>query len=310
MLVVLAFAIVYLVWGSTYLFIRIAIQSIPALVMAGMRFFSAGLLLLVWCAIRGERLISPALIRPAIVSGLLLLFFGNGAVVWAEQFLPSSFVAVLTAASPIWVVILDQRNRAANFSHKATLAGLVLGFTGVIMLFSEHVSGALHNSEGNRAQLGAMGILVVGAACWAGGSLYSKYRLGGISHSVATAWQMLTGGAAFFLVGGISGEWSQFHPQQVSVQSWLSLLYLISFGSLAGYSAYTWLLQVRPATQVSTHAYVNPVVAVLLGIALAGETLTGWQWGGLAVILLSVLLVNLARYRKQSSNITRAKSLA
>src|SRR6516225_5978448 len=142
--VVLAFAIVYLVWGSTYLFIRLAILHIPALLMAGMRFFTAGLLLITWCRLRGEKVFVKESIRPAVVSGLLLLFFGNGAVVWGEQFLPSSFVAVLTAASPVWFIVLDKRNWTINFRNRETVIGLVTGFAGVLLLFSESASKALH----------------------------------------------------------------------------------------------------------------------------------------------------------------------
>ena len=295
--VVLAFAIVYLVWGSTYLFIRLAILHIPALLMAGMRFFTAGLLLITWCRLRGEKVFVKESIRPAVVSGLLLLFFGNGAVVWGEQFLPSSFVAVLTAASPVWFIVLDKRNWTINFRNRETVIGLVTGFAGVLLLFSESASKALHTG-GNGYQLGAIGILVVGAASWAGGSLYSKYNTTEGSHSVVTAWQMISAGAAFFLVSSLMGEWNSFHWQDIPSGSWFSLAYLISFGSLAGYSAYTWLLQVRPATQVSTHAYVNPTVAVILGVSVAGESLTALQWVGLTIILGSVLLINLSKYRK------------
>jgi drug/metabolite transporter (DMT)-like permease len=225
LLVLVAFAIVYLVWGSTYFFIRLAIQNIPALLMAAMRFFSAGLLLLIWCVSRGQQVFVWKNIRSSMISGLLLLFFGNGAVVWGEQFLPSSFVAVLTAASPIWIVLLDKRHWSQNFRNRETVIGLITGFLGVLLLFSEHVSKAFH-SQGDGAQLGAMGILVVGAACWAGGSLYSKYHSKEISHSVSTGWQMLTGGMAFIVVSGISGEWKDFHAQGVSTDSWLALLYL------------------------------------------------------------------------------------
>jgi len=134
-MLVIAFGIVYLVWGSTYFFIKMAIQHIPPMLMASMRFFIAGLLLLTWCAIRGEKLFDAKNIYPAIISGLLLLFIGNGAVVLSEKFLPSSLAAVIACTSPVWVVVLDRRNRKVNFSNKKTIAGLVIGFIGVILLF-------------------------------------------------------------------------------------------------------------------------------------------------------------------------------
>jgi len=296
--VVIAFAIVYIVWGSTYFFIRVAIEDIPALLMVAMRFFTAGLLLFMWCAIRGERIFIWANIKPALLSGLLLLFFGNGAVVWSEQYLPSSLVAVFAATSPIWFVVLDKPNRGINFRSKETVTGLLVGFIGVLMLFSENAAQAF-SLHGNYMQMISMLVLVLGSAAWAGGSLYSKYYSKGDSHSANAAWQMITAGIVFIPMSAIRGEWTHFHWQQVSAYSWLALLYLIVLGSLAGYSAYAWLLQVRPATQVSTHAYVNPVVAVLLGTFLAGEKMSVLQFSGLAIILISVLLINFSKYRKQ-----------
>jgi drug/metabolite transporter (DMT)-like permease len=152
-----------------------------------------------------------------------------------------------------------------------------------------------------------MVILILAAVSWAAGSLYSKYNSSGHSNSVNAGWQMTAAGIAFIPVGWISGEMHGFHWQQVSPGSWLSLVYLIVMGSLAGYSAFVWLLQVRPATQVSTHAYVNPVVAVLLGVLFAGETMSPFQLTGLAIILISVLLINRAKYRKAAP--VRAKSM-
>jgi drug/metabolite transporter (DMT)-like permease len=301
LMVVVAFATLYIVWGSTYFFIRVAIQHIPALLMASMRYTIAGSLMLLWCVIRGEKLFVWKDMWPAIISGLILLFIGNGAIVWVEQYLASSFVAVFAAAAPIWFVILDKRNWEINFKSKETVIGLVIGFIGVLLLFSENASHVL-SASGNKIQIVALGVLLVGSMAWAGGSLYSKYNSTGPSNSVNSAWQMLAAGIAFIPCSYISGEWHRFHWQQVTSTSWLAVLYLITLGSLAGYSAYVWLLQVRPATQVSTHAYVNPLVAVLLGVFFAGEKMSGLQITGLAIILISVLLVNLAKYRKVKHN--------
>jgi drug/metabolite transporter (DMT)-like permease len=296
--VIIAFAIVYLVWGSTYFFIRVAIRDIPALLMVSLRFFTAGFLLLLWCLLRKVQVFEWKNIKPALASGLLLLFFGNGAVVWAEQYLPSSLVAVFAASSPIWFVMLDRPNWKINLNSKETVTGLLIGFIGVILLFSENAMQAI-GSRGSRMALGSMAILVLGSLSWAGGSLYSKYFSRGTSHSANAAWQMLAAGIVFLPVSLLRGETNHFHWQQVSVYSWFALIYLITLGSLAGYSAYAWLLQVRPATQVSTHSYVNPVVAVILGSLLAGEKMSVLQFAGLTIILISVLLINISKYRKQ-----------
>lgn len=294
-MVVLAFAIVYIVWGSTYFFIQKAIQHIPPYLMGSMRFLASGILMMAWCMIKKENFWNWQLAKPAIISGLLLLFIGTGAVIIAEKTVPSSLAAIILSATPIWFVLLDRPKLKENLSNNSTITGLILGFIGIIFLFSENLP-VLFES-GLSVQLSAMIILVIGSISWAGGSLYSKYFTKS-STIVNSAWQMLAAGIAFLLFSLIQKEPFGFNWQTVPAESWLSVIYLVTMGSLAGYSAYVWLLKVRPATQVSTYAYVNPVVAVILGVFFAGEHLTAMQVTGLAVILISVLLINLAKYRK------------
>jgi drug/metabolite transporter (DMT)-like permease len=300
LMVVIAFATVYLVWGSTYFFIQMAIADIPPFIMGSLRFLVAGTLLMGWCIIRGEKIFDPSFIKPAVVSGLLMLFIGNGAVIWAEKSLASGLVAVLVSSAPIWFVVLDKPKWKENLTSKSTIAGLVVGFIGIILLFSEQAAKAFgaHNSS---SQIIGLVALVLGAMSWAGGSLYSKYKASEASATVNTAWQMLAASVAFIPCSFIGNEWSGFEWQSVGSSSWFALIYLITMGSLAGFSAYVWLLQVRPATQVSTYAYVNPVVAVLLGVLFANETMSTLQVVGLAVILGSVLLINMAKYRQKQA---------
>lgn len=297
LLVIIAFATVYLVWGSTYFFIQKAIQHIPPLILGVFRFTTAGLLMLAWCAITGEKMGDWKQIRPAVVSGVLLLFIGNGAVIWAEKTLASSLAAVLVSAAPLWFVLLDKGKWKENLTNKGTVTGLIIGFAGVILLFSEQASQAL-SSTGNKGQLLGLIILIIGSISWSAGSLYSKYQSKG-SATVNTGWQMLAGGLAFIPFSVMDNEWSGVQWSKIPMESWLSLAYLIVMGSLIAYSAYVWLLQVRPATQVSTYAYVNPVVAVLLGVFFANEKMSLLQIAGLAVILGSVLLINLAKLKKE-----------
>ena len=302
-MVVVAFAIVYIVWGSTYLFIRLAIEDIPAMLMASVRFLIAGSLMMAWCLIKKEKIFSWTNIKPALISGLLMLFIGNGAVVWSEQYISSSLAAILVSAGPLWFVLLDKSNWKKNLSSKETVIGLVIGFLGVILLFGENLMKSL-NEPGSDLQMIASGALIVGSIAWAGGSLYSKYKSSSTaSNSANSAWQMLAAGVAFLPVSFLSGETQNFDPSQVSATSWFSLIYLITMGSLAGFSAYVWLLSVRSATQVSTHSYVNPVVAVLLGVFFANEHMTVLQISGLGIILVSVLLINISKYRKSSASI-------
>lgn len=335
MKVAAAFAIVYIVWGSTYFFIRLSVAHIPPMLVGCLRFLLAGILMLLWCLFTKETVFSWRVMRPAIVSGVLLLFFGNGALIWSEQYIPSSLAAILLAAGPIWFVVLDKGKWKENFRSRATVAGLVVGSIGVLLLFGERLIGGAGDgagaaaADGGRAVAGvvaktgdgagvaaasgagipagavaahnwpviALIVLVIGSISWAAGSLYSKYRSEGNSNSVNAGWQMLAAGVCFIPASLISGEWSHLWWREVPLSSWLAIGYLVTMGSLAGYSAFVWLLQVRPATQVSTHAYVNPVVAVLLGVLFAGERLSFIQLLGLMVILASVLLINLAKYR-------------
>lgn len=303
LMVIIAFATVYLVWGSTYFFIQKAVHDIPPFIIGGMRFLIAGLLLMAWCIYKKEKLWNTHQIKIAAVSGILLLFIGNGVVIWAEQKLASSLVAVLVSATPLWFVLLDKPKWHENLRSKAIITGLIVGFTGVVLLFSERVSSALSNT-GSMVQVAGLALLVIGSMCWAGGSLYAKYKSSG-SVTVNTMWQLIAAGVAFFIFSFITDEWKGFQWQQVSTGAWLSVVYLITMGSLAAYSAYVWLLGVRPATQVSTYAYVNPVVAVLLGVLFAGEHVSLLQLAGLAVILTSVLLINLAKEKKEKKKIMR-----
>jgi len=299
LLVLISFATVYLVWGSTYFFIRIAVQGgMPPFVLGAIRFTLAGLILLSWCVIKGDKIFVLRDILNAAVSGILLLFVANGIVIYTEQTLPSAMVAILVSSAPIWFILLDKPNWAINFKLKSTIVGLLIGFAGVILLFSEQVESLL-KSTGAKSNLPWMLLLMIGTVAWSAGSLYSKHKQPAVSASVNTSWQMLAAGIVYFPVSLMHHEYRNLHWNQIQNSSWGALIYLIIFGSIAAFSAYVWLLQVRPATQVSTYAYVNPVIAVILGVVFAGETISAIQIGGLITILASVLLINLTKYRKQ-----------
>jgi drug/metabolite transporter (DMT)-like permease len=308
MKVAAAFTTVYLVWGSTYFAIRVSLEHIPPMLVGALRYLLSGILMLLWCLFTKEKIFSWRVIRPAIVSGLLLLLGGNGGLIWAEQYVPSSLAAILLAAGPIWFVVLDKAKWKENLRSRSTIAGLIVGSVGVLLLFGQQLAGEMAGGAGAGAAGGssmgviALVVLVLAGISWAAGSLYSKYKTAGNSNAVNAGWQMMAAGIAFIPCSLVRGEWSHFRPEEVTMSSWLAIAYLVTFGSLLGYSAFVWLLQVRPATQVSTHAYVNPVVAVLLGVAFAGEHLSFLQLLGLMVILGSVLLINLAKYRAAASD--------
>jgi len=295
LLVFVAFATVYVVWGSTYFFIQMALHGLPPMIMGAMRFIAAGLILLTWRYLKGEKVFDKATMRTSAISGLLTLFVANGIVIWVEKFIPSAMVAIMVSANPIWFVILDKPNWKVNFKSSTTIAGLVVGFGGVLLLFGEAFMRSLSVGLDTMHIIGLL-LLVINPIFWAGGSLYSKRFATGAPAGVNTGWQMIVAGIAFIPSGFIGNEYAAFHFSAVPLQAWLALVYLIFFGSIAAFSAYVWLLQVRPATQVSTHSYVNPVIAVLLGVLFAGETISWLQVIGLGIILLSLLLVNLSKY--------------
>ena len=299
LLVILAFATVYMVWGSTYFFIRLAEQGgIPPFLLGAARFFTAGLLLILWCDIKGEKIFVWQDITNAAVTGILLLFVGNGIVIWAEKTLPGAMVAIMVSSAPIWFVLLDKGNWSVNLKNRSTIIGLIIGFAGIILLFSEQIENIFSGSPA-QSRLPWMFLLLFGTISWSAGSLYSKHRPPIGSASVGTAWQMLAAGIVYMPVSLLHNEIHGFHFHDVKSNGWFALIYLIIFGSIAAFSAYVWLLQVRSATQVSTYAYVNPVIAVILGVMFAGEKISLIQLSGLFVILGSVLLINLAKYRKE-----------
>ena len=304
-MVVLAFATVYIVWGSTYFFIQKALTGFPPFLIGVLRFIAAGVLMMGWCAIKGEKIFDFPSIKTAAVTGLLLLFVGNGVVIWVEQTLPSAMVAIMISSSPIWFILLDKPKWKENLNNRSTIIGLLIGFVGVILLFSEHLIAAFSSIQSGTELIG-LSMLVIGTISWAGGSLYSKYHTTGGSSMVNTSWQMLIAGLAFIPGSIVRDEFSSVQWAEIPTEAWLSVIYLIFFGSIAAYSAYVWLLKVQPSTKVSTYAYVNPVIAVLLGIFFAKETISSIQIIGLVVILGSVVLINLDKYRKESKALRTA----
>src|SRR3569623_1178757 len=282
LLVIIAFATVYIVWGSTYFFIQMAIHGIPPLLMGAMRFFTAGSLLLIWCAIKGDKLFNRNSIVVTAVTGILLLCGGNGAVIWVEQKLPSAMVAILVSAAPIWFVLLDKQSWGVNFKSKSTIAGLVVGFAGGILLFGEQLD-TIFAGGSVVSKLPGMLLLILGSISWSSGSLYAKHHPTEGSGAVNVAWQMIIAGLLFLPGSWLNHEFDHLNLSQVPLKAWGALSYLIVFGSIAAYSAYVWLLQVRPAPQVSTYAYVNPVIAVILGMFFAGEHVSILQITGLIV---------------------------
>jgi drug/metabolite transporter (DMT)-like permease len=289
--VAVALGAVYLIWGSTYLAIRFAIETIPPFLMAGARYLTAGALLYGWSRLRGAP--RPSLVhwRSAGIIGALLLLLGNGGVVWSEQRVSSGLVALLVSTEPLLIVLLvwlrDRKQRPGG----RVIAGLLLGFTGLVLLVRPG------SSSGGLDPLSVVAVLVASLS-WAWGSLYSQRAKLPSSPLLSTAMQMLAGGALLLLAATLTGEPAHFALAQVSARSLLSLAYLVVFGAIIAFTAYVWLLRAAPPVLVSTYAYVNPVVAVLLGWALAGEPLARGTLIAAAVILTGVALISSAQGKK------------
>lgn len=295
-LVIAAFAAVYLIWGSTYLAIRFSVETLPPLLSSGARWLIAGGLLYAWVRLRGTPAPSLKQWLPTAIVGALVLVGGNGGVVWAEQFVPSGLAALLVATVPLWMALLQWAGRGGARPTGRLALGLIMGFGGVGLL----VSPADLVGGGRVEPLGAA-VLLFASFSWALGSLYSRNARLPRAPLLATAMQMLSGGFFQALIGLGMGELSRFDPSSVAPRSVVALGYLIVFGSLVGFSAYIWLLRVSTPALVSTYAYVNPVIAVLLGWALAGEPLTLRVIVAAGIILAAVMLIGSHRAPKTAS---------
>lgn len=277
--IVIAFAAVYIVWGSTYLAIRFAVDTLPPFLMAGTRFLVSGSILYFWVSMRGAEKPTLPQWRSAAIVGAALLFLGNGAVSWAEQFVPSGITALIIAVSPVWFLLFDWWHRGYQPTIGAG-AGLVLGTLGVGLLIDP--ANIIGGQEIH--PLGAA-VLVLATMFWAGGSLYSRGSQLPANPFLATAMEMISGGAFCVLAGITGGELSDFDLASITPSSVLSLGYLIAFGSLIGFTAYIWLLRHVQPSIVSTYAYVNPIIAVILGWMIADEEL------GPRIVLAAVIIV-------------------
>jgi drug/metabolite transporter (DMT)-like permease len=287
--IVLAFAAIYLIWGSTYLAIRFAIESIPPLLMAGVRHFTAGAVLYAVCM--AQRIPAPKPIHwgSGFLLGGLMLLGGNGGVTWSEQYVSSGLAALVIATVPMWIAVLEWRLRGVR-PRVTTIAGIAIGLAGVALLIGPGrlLGGARPNPIGVIA-------LLFAALSWSIGSLWSRRAPLPPRPLMVVAMQMLGGGALLILAGLASGEGGRVNPAALSIRSVLSLAYLVLFGSIVGYTAYIWLLRVVAPERAATYAFVNPVVAVILGWLFAGEGLTPRMLAGTIVIVAAVALVTLRR---------------
>jgi drug/metabolite transporter (DMT)-like permease len=286
--VVFGLLVLYVVWGSTYLAIRYGLESIPPFAMSGLRYASAGAILLAAAKAMGAPRIAGRDLVPAFTCGALLLLCGNGGVVWAEQRISSGLAALFIATEPLFIVLLQALPPERHVPAGRALFGVALGLGGVGLLLGPSGLGA-----GERVDLLGAAAVLFAAFAWAFGSLLSRRFTPSRSPAQGTALQMLAGGALLLALSLATGEWARFSPAHVSTRSVLAFLYLLVLGSLVGYTVYMWLLRSAPPSIVSTYAFVNPVVAVFLGWALADEPVTFRMLVAAAVIVVAVVLITL-----------------
>jgi drug/metabolite transporter (DMT)-like permease len=285
-LVLAAFAAIYLIWGSTYLGIRYAVETIPPFLLGGARFLFAGGILYAWLRFRGVPAPAAFHWRNAAIVGGLLLGLGNGGVNWAEQKLASSLTALLIAITPLWFVLLDWFRPGGKRPAFQTMLGITVGFAGVAMLV-----GGGTGARQSEFDLSAVVALMIASIAWASGSLYARYTPKPDSAFMAGAMQMLAGGAALFVAGLLSGEGAKCGWSGMSSRSVWSFVYLTVVGSLVGFTAFSWLLKVSTPARISTYAYVNPAIAVFLGWAIGGEKLTARILWSAGIIVLGVVII-------------------
>jgi drug/metabolite transporter (DMT)-like permease len=296
----LAFIAIYFVWGTTYLANLYALKAIPPFIISALRYLVAGLLLGTLAYGRRQAFPERKEIRDLAISGILMLVGGSGLVVVAEKHITSGSAAVIVATEPLWFVLLDYPRWKLYFSDKKVIVGLLLGFLGIV-LFTQFAP--VHSPQVNQSGNLLLGtaIVLVASILWVVGTLFASQR---IKPGRFTLWhttiQLLAASCLASLIALVNGEWYEFDPQTVSLLAWSGLGFLIIFGSLIAYLAFAWLVTVQPPALVSTHTYVNPIVAVFIGWLAAGEPIAGQQMIALVVVLAGVLLTQLSKVRTES----------
>ncbi len=288
--ILVAFASIYTIWGSTYLAIRYADQSLPPFLMAGVRFLVSGAILYALGRHRGSPHPPRVHWKNAVIAGAFLLVGGNGAVVWAEQTVPSGLTALLVSVLPFWLVLIDWVRPKGNRPRPMVIAGLLLGIVGIFVLVNPTAA------NGNTAiNLAGAVVLIFGSLSWALGSFYSRDADLPASGLMRTALEMIGGGALLLILAVGVGEPQHFEIHHVTSASWLGLAYLITFGSLIGFTSYIWLLDKVSPALVGTYAFVNPLVAVFLGWAFAREPLSTRTLVAAAIVIGAVALITMSR---------------
>ena len=293
---VIAFTTLYLVWGSTYLAIRIALETLPPFLMAGLRYVIASASLALFVPKKGWEKVTATHWKSAFIVGGFLFLGGNGGVVWSEQYVPSGITALIVATVPIWTVILEWRWMRKKRPDTLTLSGIILGFLGLWFLVSPSLT--------HHAPIPLIGIVVLLCASlsWAIGSIMTRRVKLPSSWVLASAMEMAAGGVWLFFLSFVSHDWQKIHSSIISFRSVAAVIYLVIFGALIGFTAYKYVLKNTSPTLSATYAYVNPVIAIFLGSAFAGEPLTMRVIFGAFIILAGVFLITISKFSKAATS--------
>ncbi len=294
--VVIAFTLVYILWGSTYLAIRLSVEHLTPLLMGSLRFTTAGALMLGFRAACGHRILVPRrdLLRLAII-GVLLLVTANVVLGWAETYIPTGLAALFIAVTPLWFLILDRISHSSDRLSPRGIVGIALGVLGVAILLWPDISG--HTSFGARQLFGSL-LVLFSSVSWASGSILTKRWHMALDPYTASGWQMLFAGLIATVLALLIGD---LHRATWAASSLWAIVYLIFAGSLVGFTAYVWLLKNVPIAKVATYAYVNPIIALILGVFLHGEKMDGYMFAGSAVVIISVILVTGAKVHQKTA---------
>ena len=295
LLVAFAFFSIYIVWGSTYLAVAYGLKSFPPFIMVSLRYLIAGAIMLAWCKIKGEKLPYRKFMLRHALSGTLMLVGGTGMIAWAELYISSGQAAILVATEPLIFLLLDRKRWSEYFSNKFILSGLLIGFTGIFLFLKLGVA------EVNPSPMATIASIVVlfSAVLWVFGSLITRDSKGESSTVMNASIQLLAAAVASGIIAFCKSEQVGFSFAQVTTGAWGGLTFLVIMGSLVAYLSFVWLISIKPPAIVSTHTYVNPVVAVFLGWLLINESVNKAQLVSLVVILAGILLVNVPGYLKR-----------
>ncbi|WP_343693202.1 EamA family transporter [Chitinophaga sp.] len=288
-----AFLCIYIIWGTTFLGISYALKGFPPFILLGLRFTTAGVLLLSWLFYKGERPVQLDTWKQNSISGVLILTMGIGSLTYAEQYITSTEAAIVAALEPFWFMLIDKKSWKYYFANKLSVLGIIIGFVGLLIFFRDSL--AVQAGMDHGRTMGFM-VMVFGTIVWVLGAFHSK-KPTRASLLMNVSQQLFIGGVISLAIATMKGEWQIINWATIPMASWSALLYLIFFGSILAHLSFIWLLSIKPPAMVSTHTFINPIVAVLAGTLIAGEALTGGQAIGITVIVIGVAMNNLMQFK-------------